>query len=151
VIFGLTLFATALALSFLLPGHLKSPASVLLNQPGQSIIWGFIMLIITPVLALILCLTVIAIPLGLFLFLLYLWFLYTSQLVIGVAVGSRLLGLEGKRGWSLFGAVAIGLLIVQILLFIPVVKIFVVLAGLVVGVGALVIAAKAGMATLRAG
>jgi len=36
-------------------------------------------------------------------------------------------------------------------LFIPVVKIFVVLAGLVVGVGALVIAAKAGMATLRAG
>ncbi len=150
VIFALTLFATALALSFLLPGHLTSPGSVLMKNPGLSVIWGFIMLIITPVIALILCLTVIGIPLGLFLFLLYLWLLYTSQLVIGIAVGSRIVGLEGKRGWSLFGVVALGLLIVQILMFIPVVKILLVVAGLIVGVGALVIAAKSGMTALRA-
>ncbi len=150
VLFGLSLFATALALSFLLPGHLISPGSILLNQPGQSVIWGFIALIVTPVLVVILCITVIGIPLGLLLLVLYLWLLYASQLVIGIAVGSRLMGLEGKKGWSLFGPVAVGLLVVQVLMFIPVVKALIFLAGLVVGVGALVIAAHAGMTKLRA-
>ncbi len=142
VFMSLTLFATALALSFLLPGHLTSPGSLLMNQPGQSVIWGFIMLIVTPVIAVILCITIVGIPLGILLFLLYLWILYTSQMVIGVAVGSRLLGLEGKKGWRLFGVVALGLLIVQILMFIPFVRILVIVLGLIAGSGSLAIAAK---------
>ncbi len=142
VFFSLTLFATALVLSFLLPGHLTSPGSILLEQPGQSVLWGFVVLIMTPVLALILCITVVGIPVGVFLFLLYLWVLYASQMVIGIALGSRLFGLEGKKGWSLFGAVALGLLIVQIFMFIPIVRVLLVLAGLLVGVGALALAAK---------
>ncbi len=149
VIFAMTLFATALALAFLLPGHLTSPGSMLMNKPGQSVVWGFIGLIMTPVIALILCITLIGIPLGLFLFLLYLWFLYTSQMVLGIFVGAKIFGMDGKRGWSLFGVVALGLLIVQVLMLIPYVRMLLVLAGLILGVGALMLATKALLVTGR--
>jgi hypothetical protein len=150
VFFGLTLFATALALAFLLPGHLTSPAGILLEHPGQSLLWGFILLIVTPVVSLILCITVIGIPLGLFLFVLYLWLLYASQLVVGIAVGDRLLGLDGKKGWALFGTVALGLLIVQVFMFVPVVRILLIVVGLLFGVGSLAIAANSALTALRA-
>lgn len=149
ILFGLTLFATALALAFLFPGHLRAPGTVLLNHPGKSVLWGFVLLVVTPVLVFILLLTVIGIPLGIFLFFLYLWFLYASQLVLGIAVGAKLKGVEGKKGWSLFGAVALGLLLIQVLMFVPIVGTLLIIAGLVFGLGALVLAAKAGMETLR--
>lgn len=151
VFFGLTLFGTALLLSFLLPGHLTAPATTLLRQPGQSIIWGFIALVLTPVLCLVLLLTVIGIPVGLFLFAAYLWFLYVSQLVLGAALGARMMGVEGKRGWRLFGTVAAGLLVVEILMLIPWVRILVILAGLIAGLGAMAIATKQGWPRVEAG
>ncbi len=149
VFLSLTLFATALVLAFLIPGHLTVPGAVLTNQLGQSALWGIIVLILAPIVGVFLCVTVIGIPLGIFFFLLYLWILYVSQMMLGVAIGSRLFGLEGKRGWALFGAVALGLLIVEVLMFVPILRILLVLAGLVLGVGALAIAAKTTLAAMR--
>ena len=150
LILSLTLFVTALALSFLLPRHLTVPGTVLMDQPGQSILWGVIVLIVAPFVALVLCVTVIGIPIGLLLMAVYGWFLYLSQLVLGVAIGSRFFGLEGKKGWALFGTVAVGLLVVEVMMFVPILRLFVALAGLIVGVGALSIATKGMLAKARA-
>ncbi len=143
IVFGLTLFVTALALSFLLPRYLASAGTQTINRPAECLLWGLIVLFATPILAFLFFITVIGLPLAAFLFFFYLWLLYASQLVIGAAIGSRLYGLTGKSGWKLFGPVALGLLIVQVLVLFPVIRLIVILAGLIVGVGALALVTKA--------
>ena len=138
IIFFLSLFATALVLAFVFPNQLASIGTTIISRPGTSALWGLIALIMVPIVVLLSFATVIGVPLGLFLLLLYFWFLYLSQLSLGVALAQRMLGISGKHGWSLFGAIALGLLIVLILTFVPYLRMLVYLAGAVVGVGALV-------------
>jgi len=142
VLFILSLFATALVLAFFLPSQLAETGLLILDRPGASALWGFLVLIVVPVAVLILCISVIGIPLGLFLLLLYLWFMYLSQLALGVALAHKIRRVDGKHGWSLFGAVALGLLIVGLLMFIPYVKTIIVIAGMIFGVGTLSIISK---------
>jgi hypothetical protein len=148
-LFIISLFATALLLAFILPSQLAETGLLILERPGASALWGFLVLIIVPVVVLILCITVIGMPLGLFLLLLYLWFMYLSQLAFGVALAHKLLGVDGKHGWSLFGTVALGLLLVGLLMFIPYVKTIVMIAGMIFGVGTLSIICKEELASHR--
>jgi hypothetical protein len=90
-----------------------------------------------PVAAVVLCATVVGVPLGLFVLVIYLWLLYLSQLTLGVALADILVGVDGKAGWRLFFGVALGLLVVQFLTYIPYLKTLIALAGLVMGLGAL--------------
>jgi hypothetical protein len=149
LLFMLSLFACALVLSFLLPDQTASIGTTITRRPGQSALVGIATLILAPVLAVVLCITVIGVPLAVFVLMCYSWLLYLSQLGLGVALGSRLMGFDGKRGWYLFGPIAIGLLIVDVLMFIPYLNVLVVLAGLIFGVGALAIIMQEQYLSLR--
>jgi len=85
---------------------------------------------------------VIGIPLGLLGLTLFLWMLYLSQLTLGVFVGHRLFGIGEKKGWNLFWAFTVGLIVVQALTFVPYVRFFVVLVGLLFGLGAILLVLK---------
>lgn len=137
-----SLFAFAFVLSFLCAKQFTSMGKTVLDRPGESVLVGIAMLVLTPVAALILCITVIGIPLGMVLMGYYGLIMYLSQLSLGVALGFRLIGADGKKGWALFGTAAVGMLIVDVLCFIPFVNVLVVLAGLVFGMGALAIVTK---------
>lgn len=149
LLFMLSLFACALVLSFLFPEQTASIGTTITLRPGESALVGIATLILTPVLAVVLCITVIGVPLGMFLMGYYCWLIYLSQLSLGVALGFRLMRFDGKRGWDLFGTVALGLLIVEVLTFIPFLNVFVVLAGLIFGVGALAIITQEQYLSLR--
>ncbi|HTY58290.1 MAG TPA: hypothetical protein VMF59_05710, partial [Bacteroidota bacterium] len=123
VLLILSLCLTALVLSFLLPRQLVSVGTTLNERPGESVLGGLAALILVPVGAVILCCTVIGIPIGLFLLFVLGWLAYLSQMVVGVFLALRVFGLEGRKGWALFGPVALGVLAVGICMLIPVVNV----------------------------
>jgi hypothetical protein len=142
MVLGLTLFVTALAISFLLPGHLSAAGREVNDRPGPSVLWGLVAVVVTPIVAAILLITVIGLPLGFFLLGVYFWFLYLSPLILGAGIGERISTLEGKKGWALFGPVALGLVIVEVLMLIPVVRTVVFIVSILVGLGALALVTR---------
>ncbi|HXX62168.1 MAG TPA: hypothetical protein VEO56_00100, partial [Bacteroidota bacterium] len=149
LLYMLSLFLCALILSFLFPDQTAAIGTTITLRPGESALVGIATLILAPVLAIVLCCTIIGVPLAMFVMGYYLWLLYLSQLSLGVALGFRLMRFDGKRGWELFGTIALGLLIVDVLLFIPIVNVLVILAGLILGVGSLAIITQEQYLSLR--
>ena len=142
LLFTLSLLLTALILTFLLPNQLMSIGTTIMGRPGASALWGLLVIILGPLAVLILCVTLVGLPLGLLLLCVYFWYLYLSQLALGTVLGYKLFGFDGRHGWRLFGPVALGIVIVQILASIPYLCILIVLAGMLFGVGALTLITK---------
>jgi hypothetical protein len=149
IIFFLSLCATALVISFLFPRQLASVGTIINGRPGESVLVGLAALVLVPFITLVLFLTVVGIPLGIFLFLYLCWLAFLSQMGLGIFLGYRVFGFDGKRGWGLFGPVALGILALFVCTFIPFVNVVVILAGLIVGVGALAIVTQEQFLILR--
>jgi hypothetical protein len=149
LLFMLSLFVCALVLSFMFPKQILSIGTTMMERPGESVLAGIATLIFAPIAAVVLFITVIGVPLGILLLGYYFWLMYLSQLTLGVALGFRLMSSDGKQGWALFGTVAVGMLIVDAVTFIPFVNVIVILAGLVLGVGALAIVTREQYLSLR--
>jgi len=135
ILWTLSLIATTLVLVLLFRKQITGIGKAILGQPARSFLWGIVGLVAIPILTIILFITVIGIPVGLLLLLLYLWMVYLSQVSLGVVLGQRLFGGEGT--WRLFGAFAVGILIVQLLTLVPYLGTILVLVGLLVGLGAI--------------
>jgi hypothetical protein len=142
IVWMVGLLVSGFVFVFLFPKYFASIGSAILHQPGQSFVWGIVALVVTPIIIVILLVTVIGIPVALLLITVYLWLMYLSQLTLGIALGQQLFGMEGKTRWNIFWSFAVGLLIVQVITFIPYLGGLIVLAGILVGVGALLLAAK---------
>lgn len=149
IIVFLSLCATALVFSFLFPRQLASVGTVIGGKPGESVLVGLAALLLVPFITLVLFLTVVGIPLGIALFLYLCWLAFLSQMALGIFLGCSVFGFDGKRGWALFGPVALGILAVFVCTFIPFVNVVIVLAGLILGVGALAIVTQEQYLTLR--
>ena len=149
IIFFLSLCATALVISFLFPRQLASVGTIINGRPGESVLVGLAALLLVPFITLVLFLTVVGIPLGIFLFLYLCWLAFLSQMGLGIFLGYRVFGFDGRRGWGLFGPVALGILAVFVCTFIPFVNVVVILAGLILGVGALAIVTQEQFLILR--
>ena len=128
---------TGLVLVLLFPAQVIGTASAIEQRPGVSAVTGLIGLVVIPFAVLLLMVTLVAIPLALFVIAVFFFLLYLSQLALGVAVGDRIFHLEGKRAWRLFLPVAVGVLIVQLLALVPFLKILIILAEFILGFGAL--------------
>jgi hypothetical protein len=142
VLWILSLIATTLVLLLVCRKQLTGIGTTILQKPGISALWGVAGVILIPVAIGLLCITIIGIPLALFLLAVYLWLLYLSQLSLGVALGQRFFGGGTATTGRLFWAIALGIIIIHILTFIPYLRFFVMLAGLVFGVGALLLVIK---------
>jgi hypothetical protein len=142
VVWACGLVIIACILTFASPRLTASLGTTIASRPGATALWGFLGLVLVPIAILILCLTIIGIPIGLLLLTVYLWLLYVSELSLGVLVGKWIGGIEGKQGWALLWPVAAGTVIVQILLFIPYVRAVVIIASLVFGLGAWLVGGK---------
>ena len=80
---GLVLIGSLLV--FGLPALFATSANMLMTKPWQSIVYGLALLIGIPIAVLLLCTTVVGIPLGLFLLMLYI-FLFVFAELLGIAV-----------------------------------------------------------------
>ena len=139
VLWVLSLLVTALVCVLLLPKHLADVGATILHRPGMSALWGILGIILMPVAILILLVTIVGLPLGLLLLASFLWLLYVSQLTLGVALGERFFVKEPKTSGKRFWAYVLGIIIIQALTLIPYVCVLINLAGVVFGVGALLL------------
>ena len=109
------------------------------DRIGASLGFGAVALVSTPILAVVACITLVGIPVGLGGLLLFVVALYSTQIVVGAWLGTKLLGRSAGLG-ARTGRMAVGLLIVRVCTLIPFIGFlagcFVVLAGL----GAIVLA-----------
>lgn len=134
-----TLVAGAVML-LLFPASVVWPAEALGNKPWQSLGWGAVVFVVTPVAVLFALITVVGIPIGLLVLFAYAAVMFLSQVFVGLFIGRLILqGRKSEGIGPLLGALALGLLVLTIGLalvgLIPYLGGFITLAVLVFGLG----------------
>ena len=112
------------------------------SRPGRSLLVGFVLLVTVPVAAVLLLLTVVGIPLGFLALGLYAATLYPGQVFTGRRIGEGLLR-RALRAPSVspYAATAVGVLLLVVLFALPWVGWIVRLGAVLVGFGAIWLAA----------
>jgi cytoskeletal protein CcmA (bactofilin family) len=131
-------FLFGLVLMLIVPGFFGDVVRAS-NQPWLAGGVGILVLPGVFVAALIACITLVGLAVGIATLLIYGLAIYSAQIVVGVWIGERILG-EGMKTSALLGRLALGLLILGLLKAIPWVGGFVLLAQLIWGLGAIGIA-----------
>jgi cytoskeletal protein CcmA (bactofilin family) len=106
------------------------------NRVGESIGIGALILIVTPVAALIACCTIVGLGIGIATFILYLVAVYASQVFFGAWIGEKLLGASAGIGSSI-GQLALGLAIFRVLRMLPYIRVPVLFLAFLWGLGAI--------------
>jgi len=128
----------------LAPRRMKAITESIRTRPWASLGWGAIILIFTPIAALIACITIIGLPLGLITLVLYGIALYLTQLFAGLFIGQLITGSSRKavsKG-ALVGALVLGLAILNLLTLIPYLDFVIGLATVLFGLGAILVSER---------
>ncbi|MGA9405950.1 MAG: hypothetical protein WBW71_02335 [Bacteroidota bacterium] len=149
IIWFFGLLFVGLLMVLVVPARLRSMGTTIIGRFGEVAVWGILGMIVIPVLSGICFVTLIGIPVGLFLMTLFLWLLYFSQFALALVIAETAFVLEGKGRLVFFGALAAGLVIVEVLTFIPYVTILVCLANFILGVGAMLLMLKGGWGEMK--
>jgi len=128
----------------LAPRRMKAITESIRTRPWASLGWGAIILIFTPIAALIVCITIIGLPLGLITLVLYGIALYLTQLFAGLFIGQLIIGSsrEVVSKGALVGALALGLAILNLLTLIPYLDFVIGLATVLFGLGAMLVSKR---------
>lgn len=123
-LFGLYSIFSALVIGLVLISlwrdEIKKMTDKMMDKTGASIGWGIVIMILTPILAILLLITLIGIPLAFLLMLFWIIALCLSKIIVGILIGRRLL----EKFWknqkdSMIWAMIIGIVIVEIIFSIP--------------------------------
>ena len=101
--------------------------------------FGFVALVVTPIAAIVLCITLIGLPLAVGTVFLYVAGLYLAKILVGAYLGRELLGAKNEAGLPTLVGLLAGLVILQVLFLVPYAGGILKLAALCVGLGALVL------------
>lgn len=121
VVSFLAIFAIGILIVVFLPNQVKMVTSEMLSRFWQSLGWGFISLIVVPIAAILLCITLIGMPLGLLLFFAYALGLYVHGVFTSVVIGKAIFDRIGKTEIHLIWALLVGLVILKLISLIPLV------------------------------
>ncbi len=138
-IWGGSLLLAGLVMFLLSRKFFAEYGSVAASQLGWSLLWGLVLVVIGPIVGIVLCATIVGIPLGLMLLALYLMVLYLSQLSLGLAAGARLFGSNVTSGWILYFAFVVGTMIFQGLSLFPILGVLIQIFAMLLGSGAMVL------------
>jgi len=140
-----------LVIILLAPRRLTSIAEAIRTRPGPSAGWGALILFLTPIAAIIVCITIVGIPVGLIVLALWGIAIYLAQIPVGLFIGRWIIGhfrgVEGKA--IMVGALALGLVILKLLRLIPHLGFFIGLAVIIFGLGAVVVSERRRRAEAR--
>jgi cytoskeletal protein CcmA (bactofilin family) len=131
-------FVFGLVLVLLLPGIFAEVVHSA-RWYGPSFGFGALVLFATPILAVIACVTIVGLAVGIGTLLLWLVALYSAQVFVGAWMGKTLLGAPAGTG-AMIGRLAVGLLVLRLLCMVPFLGGLVKLAVLLWGLGALALA-----------
>jgi len=131
-------FFFGLAMLLLMPGFHDS-AQRNVKRYGPALGVGLLTLVATPILAILACITLVGVALGLGGMMLWLALLYSSQVVVGSWIGARILG-DSAEVPGRIGRLALGLFLIRIAGNLPQISWVVWLVIFVWGMGAIMLA-----------
>lgn len=116
---------------------------LMLAKTGPSFGWGILALLLTPIITIILLITIIGIPLSLILTALWLIAMYASKILVGILVGRSLLNnFWLKKKDSLISAMIIGIIVAYLIFALPIIGGFIALLAVLWGLGGIMLALK---------
>src|ERR1700734_1840009 len=131
-------FVFGLVLLLLAPGFFLDAERACKKAP-QSIGLGILFFFATPIAAIIVCITIVGLPVGISTFFLWLIAIYSAQVYVGSWLGERLLG-EGVGVGAALGRLALGLLILRAVHMLPYIGGWIRFVVMVWGMGAMTLA-----------
>jgi|HubBroStandDraft_6_1064221.scaffolds.fasta_scaffold00582_6 cytoskeletal protein CcmA (bactofilin family) len=131
-------FVFGLVVLLLAPGFFSDTERAC-GKTAQAIGFGLLFLFATPIAAIIVCVTIVGLGVGISTVLLYLIAIYSAQVFVGSWVGERILG-SGVGVGSGLGRLAVGLLILRAVGILPYVGHWISFLVVVWGMGAMVLA-----------
>ena len=131
ILFGLVLFV-------LLPNFARATVNSA-ERYGASFGLGVLVLFGVPVAALIACITVVGLLIGISTFILWIAAMWFAQIVVGTIVGQWLMG-HTRETWQLIGRMAVGVILVRVTEMLPYLGGWVKFAVLLWGMGAISLA-----------
>ncbi len=136
--------ASGIILLLLLPKLSRQLAKSIIDQPFATLGWGFLKLVVTPIVIVLLLMTLIGVPLAGMLFLLYLLSFFVANWIASLAVGQRLAKeFEAKFLDNPYWQLTVGLVIIKLVGLIPFVGGLIKFALFLMGLGALLLWGKA--------
>ncbi len=139
-LFGfLALFLAGVVMTAVAPKTIEAVADRARSSPWLSLLLGFVLLVVVPVIVMFLLITLIGMPLALFLVAMYLIVIYLSRAFVGLAIGRWLFARFGRPQVSPYLGLLVGLLILWLLLAIPYVGLLLHLVVILLGLGALAV------------
>lgn len=117
-----SLLVIGLVILTFLPKFVLKVEAEMTKRPWPSLGWGFVYLVVVPVITIFLALTIIGFPLALIIVPLYLISLYVSKIFAGFAIGLGLFNKLAKEKYKghLFWPLAVGLVILILITSIPI-------------------------------
>ncbi|MFQ6073371.1 MAG: hypothetical protein ACE5KT_11840, partial [Methanosarcinales archaeon] len=126
-------------LTKLAPKQIIQIADTMRNSFWKSMGIGVVCLIGIPIVSLILMITLIGFPLGLIILALYIIAIYLAKIFVGLLLGQTILEKIKKPSTSLILPFVIGILLLTLLASIPYIGFLIILAYVILGLGALFI------------
>lgn len=140
----ISLILLGIILTLIFPKEIKKITDRLAGDPGNSILWGILICIVVPILALLIFITIIGIPLAMILISIYGISIYLAKIIVSLWVGrSLLVKISKKKEVSLLWSVVIGTAIIGILCVIPVVGFIIKIIISVFGIGVIFMSLRA--------
>ena len=130
-----TAFVMGLVLIALMPGPMQE-ASRQASRVGVPLGIGFVTWIMMPVMAVLACITVVGLGVGITLMTLWIFLIFFAQVIAAMWVGEAILGTGGGT-WPLVGRMALGLLLIRLGALIPILGIWIRFLACVLGTGGL--------------
>jgi len=134
----LMLFVVGLVIVLLVPESAEVVTYNYSRNLWASLLYGIIALIVLPILAIIFCITIVGIPLGLIMLVLYSVGLYLSVVFAALALGSLILKRKDQNWAGMLLSLALGVLLLEIISIVPLVGGLVYFILMVVGFGAMI-------------
>ncbi len=131
-------FLFGLVLLFLMPGFFFDAVSAC-NKTAPAIGLGVLFLIATPIAAVIVCITVVGLGVGISAILLWMISIYAAQVLVGAWLGEKILG-AGTGAGAALGRLALGLVILRALGMLPFLGGWISSVVVVWGIGAVALA-----------
>ena len=131
-------FMLGLVVVLLMPGFLRDTMREG-ERIGLSLGAGVLALIVTPIAAVIACITIVGLAVGIASILAWITIVYAAQVFVGAFLGQKMLGPADTTG-ALIGRLAVGLLVIRVVGMIPYAAPFAWLLVIVFGLGVVTLA-----------
>jgi cytoskeletal protein CcmA (bactofilin family) len=131
-------FMLGLVVALLMPGFLRETIREG-HRYGLSLGAGVLALVVTPVAAVIACITIVGLALGIVSILAWITMIYAAQVFAGAFLGQKMLGPAQTTG-ALIGRLAVGLLVIRVATMLPYAGVFAWLVVAVYGFGVFTLA-----------